>query len=128
MISLFSFTKNPISLFNIKASTMIYIYKDKESIVWVPHSGNIIGVADVKLHITSTIDLTTIEVPISSCELWGDFYKLTISSQSKWQEGEYEYELSSHDDIISKGVCIVQGVTDTPIEHNSEIEFLQYEE
>lgn len=75
----------------------------------------------------STIDLDVkinqVVVDLQTSDL---YFNLAISLPEDLQDGEYEYSLMKGDTILSSGLLVI-GDYEKPDQHNTEIEYKQYE-
>ena len=106
---------------------MLYLEKNDEAqVLFVPRNGNPVE-GGLVFRAKSTIDLTTeIDLPVVDLRISFIFLHIAVTVPEDAPTGEYEYTVTTGDDVVSTGLLII-GENSHPEQYNIAIEYDQYE-
>lgn len=111
---------------------MIYItLGENTQQLYVPTNGwDATETGDMTLTAESTIDLTTINIPVYAWEEVGSYYLLTIDlTDTELTAGEWEYSLTlPSEEATITGLLQVDGTASAETQYEMELEYKQYGE
>lgn len=107
---------------------MIYLQNTQEAqVVYIPRDNRMVTQGDLVFKAKNTINLVEeIDLFVSDLQLSDLYFYLAVILPEGVTDGEYEYELKFEDTILSSGLLVV-GDYAKPDQHNTEIEYKQYE-
>lgn len=108
---------------------MIYLNNTTEAqVVYVPRDSDLPVGDTVRFTAKSTVDLDTpISALVIDLEMHRIFYNIALSLPEGVAPGEYQYELTAGDEVVSTGLLIIRDAGSPAEEYNKPIEYEQYQ-
>lgn len=104
---------------------MIYLKNiTKEQSVYVPRQGKSID-GEVRLKAKTTIGSSTISKVVKVTEVSDGYLLLSLALPIKAHSGEYQYEVSDYNGVISAGLLTIEGESDK-VQFEKEVIYEQY--
>ena len=108
---------------------MIYLNNTTDAqVVYVPRDTELPVDETVRFTARSTVDLDTpITALVIDLGLHRVYYNVALSLPEGVAPGEYQYELTAGDEVVSTGLLIIRDAGNTAREYNKPIEYEQYQ-
>jgi len=108
---------------------MIYLNNTTDAqVVYVPRDTELPVGATVRFTAKSTVDLDTpVTALVIDMELHRVYYNVALTLPEGVAPGEYQYELTAGDEVVSTGLLIIRDARTPATEYNKQTEYEQYE-
>lgn len=104
---------------------MLYIPQNTRARITAPKVSAEVATATT-LRLRSTIDLTDTEIAVEVVEV-SPLWIAVDADIPVMQSGEYGYELRNGNEVVSRGVAVVQELENNAVEYEQEETYIQYE-